>query len=447
METYLISVIEDLVVTAVLAGVVYAYARSRWQGFGTRVVSIAMIAGLVAAAVMAYFKQYTSYIATGDWNLGIYSIVLVLFIIVLVCLIVASVLEKRSEGEGEGDGLARKLHLVVLFALAAIVFLRVFYSVPDVINYPANFGISTDNIISSDFAYRIVGWLVGIVVMIVVFVSVQKAFKALEGRPIGIACAIIMAIICVVQSITLMQILIARRVIARGTALYSVLFPLTAWVSNHDALFTLGIMVIAIVLAGFVIAMSLQDKEPYSNPAEHRRNKAIWRNRRRWSVCLIVCLAFSFGVITVVKDIATAGPEIVESEDCLQDEDGLHISLDQVNDGHLHRFTFTTTEGYTTSTGYETVGGVGVRVIVIQKPNSSAYGIGLDACDICGTTGYYERDGQVVCSKCDVVMNINTIGFKGGCNPIVIDYDISDGYINIPADALLEYEKISGSGW
>jgi uncharacterized membrane protein len=44
-------------------------------------------------------------------------------------------------------------------------------------------------------------------------------------------------------------------------------------------------------------------------------------------------------------------------------------------------------------------------------------------------------------------MNINTIGFKGGCNPLVIDYKISDGSINIDRETLLEYEKIPGSSW
>jgi uncharacterized membrane protein len=78
---------------------------------------------------------------------------------------------------------------------------------------------------------------------------------------------------------------------------------------------------------------------------------------------------------------------------------------------------------------------------VIKKPNASSYGIGLDACDICGETGYYEKDDKVVCNLCDVVMNINTIGFKGGCNPIIIDYSISDGYIIVPIDGLLEYES------
>jgi hypothetical protein len=194
------------------------------------------------------------------------------------------------------------------------VFLRIFYTLPDVINYPANFGISTDNLISTDFAYRIIGWLLGIVVVAVAYVAVSKALKALDSRSIGIATAVIVGIIVFVQSMTLVQILLARRIIVRGTVLYSIVFPLTSWESNHTAVFTLGIIVITIVLAGIVIALSLRDAEPYSNPAQHRRNKARWRNKRRWSICLIVCLVFSFGIITVVKDYVNRGPEIVESE-------------------------------------------------------------------------------------------------------------------------------------
>ena len=82
-----------------------------------------------------------------------------------------------------------------------------------------------------------------------------------------------------------------------------------------------------------------------------------------------------------------------------------------------------------------------MRFIIIKKPNSSAYGVGLDACEICGQTGYYERDGQVVCKLCDVVMNINTIGFKGGCNPIPVEYKVEDGYIIFPIEGLAKYEK------
>ena len=47
----------------------------------------------------------------------------------------------------------------------------------------------------------------------------------------------------------------------------------------------------------------------------------------------------------------------------------------------------------------------------------------------------------MVCKLCDVVMNIQTIGFKGGCNPVVIPYEIKDGKILVPLDGLLENEK------
>ena len=38
-------------------------------------------------------------------------------------------------------------------------------------------------------------------------------------------------------------------------------------------------------------------------------------------------------------------------------------------------------------------------------------------------------------------MNINTIGFKGGCNPIPIEYRIADGYIIVPLSTLIEHEN------
>lgn len=453
METYLVYVTEDLVVTALLGGVVYAYARSGWGRFGTRVVLAASALALVMAAVMAYMKQNTALIATGDWNLGIFVFSLVLLVLMLACLIVLAVTgglgASKADGakQAERPEFARVLHLVILFSLVAFLFLRIFYKVPDVINYPANFGISTENIISTDFSTRITGWLMGLALTCLVCLAAAKALKGLDRTLIGIATAAIVAVIGFVQSMTLCQILLARRIVKSGTVLYAFMFPTSSWVSNHSAVFTLLMMAAAIAIAVLVIYLSTRDAEPYANPAEHRKNKARWRNRRRWSICLIVCLVFSLGIVTVLKDYTTRGPEIAESEECDIRDDGMHISLDQVSDGHLHRFTFTTTPGYVTESGYETQGGVGVRVIVIKKPNSNAYGVGMDACDICGTTGYYERDGQVVCSKCDVVMNVNTIGFKGGCNPLVIDYKIADGYIFIAAEDLLEFEKIPGSSW
>ena len=188
-------------------------------------------------------------------------------------------------------------------------------------------------------------------------------------------------------------------------------------------------MILAALAGLFLLAATQKSKETYENAAQHRKIRARKRSVRRWVTALIVCIALSLANVTAVKAYANRPVELSAIEECEQRGDELYIPFEQVEDGNLHRFAYTTDNG------------VAVRFIVIKKPSSSAYGIGLDACDICGETGYYQRGSQVVCNRCDVVMNINTIGFKGGCNPKVIDYRIENGYIIVPTYTLIEHES------
>ena len=104
------------------------------------------------------------------------------------------------------------------------------------------------------------------------------------------------------------------------------------------------------------------------------------------------------------------------------------VPLENVQDGHLHRYAYRTKNGTT------------VRFIIIRK-GGNAYGVGLDACEICGPTGYIERDDQVVCKLCDVVMNKQTIGMPGGCNPIPLEYKVESGGIRIAEEKLEAAKK------
>ncbi|MEQ3064790.1 DUF2318 domain-containing protein, partial [Bifidobacterium longum] len=79
---------------------------------------------------------------------------------------------------------------------------------------------------------------------------------------------------------------------------------------------------------------------------------------------------------------------------------------------------------------YKAKDGTVMRFIIIRK-NGGAYGIGLDACENCGDAGYYEKDGKIICKKCEVAINLATIGFKGGCNPIPFPYKTGHGKITI----------------
>ena len=113
------------------------------------------------------------------------------------------------------------------------------------------------------------------------------------------------------------------------------------------------------------------------------------------------------------------------------EDETISVPIELVSDGHLHRF------------GYKTAEGNLVRfIVVLKQENTSNYGVGLDACEICGEAGYYENNnGQVVCKKCNVIMNRTTIGMKGGCNPIIIDYDIDENRITVPVSEMVKHQS------
>jgi uncharacterized membrane protein len=156
------------------------------------------------------------------------------------------------------------------------------------------------------------------------------------------------------------------------------------------------------------------------NPAAKRLVRATRRRRLRYSLAasgayVALGLAVTVGVGIDQREVELSPPEPYE----LAGELAL-VPLELIDDGHLHRFAYTAADG------------TEVRFIVIKK-NGVAYGVGLDACAVCGPTGYYERDGKIVCRLCDVIMNIATIGFKGGCNPIPLEYTLDGGSLVVQA--------------
>ena len=206
---------------------------------------------------------------------------------------------------------------------------------------------------------------------------------------------------------------------------------LSMFVGNNIPLLIGVVGSIALIVPAVLFARSLALRGLWSNPAQQRRLKANNRHNRRWAVIVLACLVLSILNVTVVYAVDNREVEPPSSEEWEVSEDGTQvlIPVEQVNDYNLHAFEMKTENGVT------------VRWIIIRKPNSAAYGVGLDACDVCGTAGYYQRGETVVCKKCDVVMNTNTIGLAGGCNPVPLTFKVDGGSIVIPMDELLAAEK------
>ena len=102
-------------------------------------------------------------------------------------------------------------------------------------------------------------------------------------------------------------------------------------------------------------------------------------------------------------------PQAIDPPTLLRAEANGDVRLPKsgLDDSHLHRF------------GVSLEGTV-VRFIVIQSHDHLLPV--LDACQVCGASGYVEMRGRLVCLACAADINRETLGTEGGCNPIPLPY-------------------------
>lgn len=415
MLKYLIQVVQNSLTTGILLAMLFALSQLGGKQKQKKWLLWGLTAGVAAALLLAVLKSTTVLINREYFNIGILSVAILSEI--LFCMLLWGILQKRL------PELHERIWSVLYAVLAASLLL---YALPDIFLYPTEFLMAGQSVFSTDFLYKSIGYLGGLLIVGLSGLALYQAGTGLSFRLVRILLTVGLAVNMVKQIATIAQFLLARRMIPMSKGL----FEFIKMSVNYNDWFLYGIMVITILMPVLLWIKSLHPKDAFSNPAQHRRIRAVSRRQRRWCTVVLAGYLLSILCLTVVRayDEREAVLSPAEPMDIVGSE--IVIPLENVGDGHLHRFI------YTASNGTE------VRFIVIRKSaNTNSYGVGLDACDICGPTGYYERgDHEVVCKLCDVVMNISTIGFKGGCNPVPLSYTIQAGNMVIQTNDL-ESEK------
>lgn len=414
MLSYLILTTRAILIATICCGVATGYTRIAANKTQRKAVWALMIVGTIASIVIAVLRNATSKIDSAILNGRIYAISLTAYTLYLIFTLTPL---------GKKGGIMQMISWVLL----GIVLMTVIaYAMPEIWGYPYHILLSEKTVISTDFLMGIIGMAAALILAAATFFGTMKSTMRLSLRGAGILLNLELLIHSALRLSGLFSVLFQKKIIKS----VHTLFVYTVFVKNHTDWFIYLSLFLVCVAAVILWAQSFKQNEPYRNPAEHRKIRAKWRSIRRWASVILVCGVLSVLIMTVIDKMSQTDVTLSPIEDASDmDDENVYVSFDLVADGHLHRFA------------YESENGVQIRFIIIKKPNSQSYGVGLDACDVCGETGYYEKDGQVVCNLCDVVMNISTIGFKGGCNPIVIPYEIRNGQIIVPISGLLEYER------
>lgn len=413
MLTFLIRVVEALFAPALLVALLLALAQHAGEASRKKWLLTGGIVGAVAAFVYAMILL-TPYVKTREYmNIGMLSATLVVELGFLLFLWI-----KRKSRAAWRERILGITSALVVVGLAL-------FTLPDIFMHPTTFASYGENFWSLGVLADAVGYLLG---LLLVFLAAAALYVAAGRLPLVVAQTVTTAAFLVMMMKQLTGFL--QPMVARGfISVPRWGFRLLIRTINAKDYFLFAILAVTVVLGVILFIRSRQLKKETENPAQRRRLLANLRSSRRWSAVMVLCYVLCVFTLTGVRSYVNRAPELTPGEPAQVVGLEIHIPLESIDDGHLHRFDFTASDG------------TAMRFIVIKKPNSAAYGVGLDACDICGDTGYYERGGdEVVCIRCDVVMNVSTIGFPGGCNPVPLGYTLSEGNMVIQTQDL-EAEK------
>jgi uncharacterized membrane protein len=418
MLRYLIQVTQNGLTGAMLVALLFA-ADASGGGKNVRRLSAGSLAGIFAALVLTVLRRGTRLV-----NREYVSIVVLFAAIIagILYIILLWGLGKKKPGGEEKRGfwntLDRFWETLWNWSGPVLAALLIFYVLPTILLYPTEFLLPEQSPFSTDFLFKSGGFFAGIILVGLAGLALYKTGKYLasliSARINGILITAALAINMVNQLSAILQFLLARRIIRAPRWM----FRLIVRAINYNTVFLYAIMAITLLLPLFLFIQSLRPAVLYRNPAELRKIRAAKRRQRRWCAVLAGGYVFSLITLTAIKAYIGRGVVLAPAEAMTIQGSEIIIPLEKIEDGHLHRYNYTASED------------IEMRFIVIKK-NETAYGVGLDACDICGPTGYYERKDEVICRLCDVVMNKSTIGLKGGCNPVPLAYTFRSGNIVI----------------
>src|SRR5215469_4416815 len=200
---------------------------------------------------------------------------------------------------------------------------------------------------------------------------------------------------------------------------------------SNDWFFFVTIFALAALMVLFEAKRRTPELAPSASPAQRR--KAIWGARRERMWMIAVC-TFSFLFIATVtaefvyaKSVSSLSP----ATEVTFTNGKVSIPLSQVSDGNLHRFQ-------------AKENGTEIRFWLYQKPDGKIATV-FDACEICGSVGFYKSGNGVVCKNCAAPINPQSLGTAGGCNPVPLKATETADSIIIQEAAVAEGSRIFGA--
>jgi high-affinity iron transporter len=387
LQAFIITLREG-VEAALIVGITLAYLTKIGRPELRKTVYAALVAAFLGSIGVAVVISRTH--LNEDVFEGWVMLVAAFFVITMVVFMMKTGRKMKGEIEGKVGLLAGN---DAWFGLFVFIFLMVLREGAETVLILSAVSLNSTELMS------FLGTLLGVVAAIAFGVMFVKGSVRINLQKFFRITTAIMFLVAAQLIISGLHELSESGVIASSKREMAIIGPIV----SNDWFFFVTIF----AMAALMILFEAKRREPAplaASPAERR--KAAWsaRRERMW---MISVLTFSFVFIALItaefvyaKSVSNLSP----ATPVTFINGRATIPLAGISDGDLHRYQ-------------ASENGTAIRFWLYQKPDGKVATV-FDACEICGSVGFYKSANGVVCKNCAAPINPQSVGTAGGCNPV-----------------------------
>ena len=387
LQAFIVTLREG-VEAALIVGLTLAYLSK----IGRADLRKAVYAGLAAAFVGSIGLAIL--LARTHWNEDIFEgwIMLAAAFFVLSMIVFMMRTGRKLKGEIEGK-VGKLVEEGSWFGLFLFVFLMVLREGAETVLTLAAVSLNSTELLS------FLGTLAGVTVAILFGVVFVKGSVRINLQKFFRVTTVILCFVAAQLLVSGLHELSENGVLPSSKQEMSIVGPIV----SNEAFFFVTIL----ALAALMVLFEVKRRQPGALPeSAAARRKVLWTARReRLWMASVYASSFVFIVLVTAEFIYAKSANAPAPATEVSFVNGqVRILLSQVSDGDLHRFE-------AREDGRE------VRFWLYQKPDGRVATV-FDACEICGSVGFYKGPNGVVCRNCAAPINGQSVGTKGGCNPV-----------------------------
>ena len=388
LEAFIITLREG-VEAALIVGITLAYLAKIGRPELRKTVYSALVAAFIGSIGVAILMSRLH--LNEDVFEGWVMLVAAFFVVTMVIFMMRTGRKMKGEIEGKVGLLAGE---GAWFGLFVFIFLMVLREGAETVLILAGVSLNSTELMS--FLGTLLGLLAAIAfgVMFVkgsVRINLQKFFKVTTA---------IMFLVAAQLVISGLHELSESGVLPSSKSEMAIIGPIV----SNDWFFFVTIFALAALMVLFEAKRRAPQIAPDASPAQRRKANWTARRERLW-MGSVYTFSFLFIAMVTAEFVYTKNVSALSPATEVSFSNGkVSIPLTQVSDGDLHRYQ-------------AKENGTQIRFWLYKKPDGKIATV-FDACQICGSVGFFKSGNGVVCKNCAAPINPQSVGTEGGCNPI-----------------------------